>query len=124
MASLLCKIYIFDFFNMVDFFQIFVISPTTEILMVKALIIICDFFRKIRWFSSSCMLIKIIDNCFLNKQLKSCNFLIIFFNFVKFNVFYVALKKFIIVIENIARLFLLSTSNTVEKPNFFLNFYF
>ena len=33
-SLLLCKIYIFDFFNMVDFFQIFFISGSTEILIV------------------------------------------------------------------------------------------
>ena len=33
-ALLLFKIYDFDFFNMVDFLQIFVISRSTEILIV------------------------------------------------------------------------------------------
>ena len=33
-ALLLCIIYIFDLFNMVDFFQIFFISRSTEILIV------------------------------------------------------------------------------------------
>ena len=33
-ALLLCKIYVFDIFNMVDFFPIFVISRSIEILIV------------------------------------------------------------------------------------------
>ena len=33
-ALLLCEIYLSDIFNMVDFFQIFVVSRSTEIIIV------------------------------------------------------------------------------------------